>query len=36
MSDGDQAGWWAVVLLVMLGATAYFTIFMIVFSFLRS
>ena len=36
MSEGDRAGWWAVVLLVMLGATAYFTIFMIVFSFLRS
>ena len=36
MSDGDRAGWWAVALLLMLGATAYFTIFMIVFSFLRS
>jgi len=36
MTEGDRAGWWAVVLLVMLGATAYFTIFMIVFSFLRS
>ena len=34
MSEGDRAGWWAVVLLLMLGATAYFSIFMIVFSFL--
>jgi hypothetical protein len=36
MSPGNQAGWWAVVYLLMLGVTAYFNIFMIIFSFLRS
>ena len=37
MSEGDRAGVWAIVYLLMVGgATAYFTIFMIVFSFLRS
>jgi hypothetical protein len=35
MSEGDRAGWWAVVYLLMTGAAAYFTIFMIVFSFVK-
>jgi hypothetical protein len=36
MSEGDRAGWWAVVYLLMIGAAAYFTIFMIVFSFVKN
>jgi hypothetical protein len=36
MSEGDRAGWWAVVYLLMVGATAYFTIFAIVFSFVKN
>ncbi len=35
MTDGDRAGRWAVVYLLIVGATAYFTIFMIVFSFIK-
>jgi hypothetical protein len=35
MSEGDRAGWRAVVYLLMAGAAAYFTIFMIVFSFVK-
>ncbi len=35
VSEGDQAGWWAVLYLLIIGATAYFTIFMIVFSFVK-
>ncbi len=35
MTEGDRAGWWAVVYLLMVGATAYFTIFMIAFSFVK-
>jgi hypothetical protein len=35
MSEGDRAGWWAVIYLLMIGATAYFTIFMIVFDFVK-
>ncbi len=35
MTEGERAGWWAVVYLLMVGATAYFTIFMIVFSFVK-
>jgi len=35
MSEVDRAGWWAVVYLLMIGATAYFTIFMIVFGFVK-
>ena len=35
MSEGDRAGAWAVVWLLMIGATAYFTIFMIIFSFVK-
>ncbi len=35
MNEGDRAGWWAVVYLLMAGAAAYFTIFMIVFSYVK-
>jgi hypothetical protein len=35
MNEGERAGRWAVVLLLLVGATAYFTIFMIVFSFIK-
>jgi len=35
MTEGDRAGWWAVAYLLIVGATAYFTIFMIVFSFVK-
>jgi len=36
MTDGDRAGWWAVVYLLMVGAAAYFTIFMVIFSLLNN
>lgn len=35
MNEGEQAGWRAVALLLMVGAAAYFTIFMVVFSFIK-
>lgn len=35
MTDGDRAGWWAVVYLLMVGVAAYFTIFMVIFSFIK-
>ena len=35
MSEGDRARWLAVAYLLMVGAAAYFTIFMIVFSFVK-
>jgi hypothetical protein len=35
MTEADRAGRWAIVYLLMIGATAYFTIFMIVFSFVK-
>jgi hypothetical protein len=35
MTEGERAGRWAVVLILMVGAAAYFTIFMIVFSFIK-
>jgi hypothetical protein len=35
MNEGERAGCWAIVYLLMIGATAYFTIFMIVFSFVK-
>jgi hypothetical protein len=35
MSEGDRAGWWAVAYLLIVGATAYFTIFAIIFSFVK-
>jgi hypothetical protein len=36
MNEGERAGWWAVVCLLMVGAAAHFTIFMIVFSFVKT
>jgi hypothetical protein len=35
MTEGERAGRWAIVYLLIVGATAYFTIFMIIFSFVR-
>jgi len=35
MTDGDKAGWWAMAYLLMVGAAAYFTIFMVIFSFVK-
>jgi hypothetical protein len=35
MTEGEKAGWWAVAYLLVVGAAAYFTIFMVVFSFLK-
>jgi hypothetical protein len=35
MIEADRAGWRAIVYLLMVGAAAYFTIFMIVFSFVK-
>lgn len=35
MTQGEKAGWWAVAYLLMVGAAAYFTIFMVIFSFFR-
>ena len=35
MTEGEKAGCWAMVYLLMVGVAAYFTIFMVVFSFLK-
>ena len=35
MNEGERAGWWAIVYLLMVGAAVYFTIFAIVFSFVK-
>jgi hypothetical protein len=35
MNEGEQAGRWAVAYLLMAGAAAYFTIVMIIFSFVK-
>ncbi len=35
MSEGERAGRYAIVYLLIVGAAAYFTIFMIVFSFVK-
>lgn len=35
MTEGEQAGCWAIVYLLLVGAAAYFTIFMVVFSFVK-
>jgi hypothetical protein len=35
MSEADRAGCWAIVLLLIVGAAAYFSIFMIIFSFVK-
>ena len=35
MTQGDRAGWWAIVYLLLVGAAAYFTMFMVIFSFVK-
>jgi len=35
MNEGERAGWWALAYLLMVGAAAYFTMFMVVFSFIK-
>ena len=35
MTEGDRAGWWAVVYLLMVGVAAYFAMFMVIFSFIK-
>jgi hypothetical protein len=35
MTAGERAGRWAIAYLLIIGATAYFTIFMIIFSFVK-
>jgi len=35
MTEGDRAGVWAIVYLLMVGAAAYFTMFMVIFSFVK-
>lgn len=35
MTEGDKAGIWAIVYLLIVGAAAYFTMFMIIFNFVR-
>jgi hypothetical protein len=35
MKEGERAGWWAVAYLLLIGAAAYFTIFMLFFSFVK-
>jgi hypothetical protein len=35
MTEGEKAGWWAIVYLLMVGAVVYFTMFALIFSFVR-
>jgi hypothetical protein len=35
MTEGDRAGWWAIAYLLMVGVAAYFTMFMVIFSFIK-
>lgn len=35
MTEGEKAGRWALVYLLMVGAATYITIFMFIFSFLK-
>lgn len=35
MTEGEKAGRWALAYLLIVGAAAYFTIFMVVFSFIK-
>ncbi len=35
MNEGEKAGWFAVVFLLLVGAAAYFTIFMVIFSLIK-
>jgi hypothetical protein len=36
MTEGDRAGVWAVVYVLVVSSAAYFTIFMIIFSFVKN
>ena len=36
MSEGERAGRYAILYLLIVGAAAYFTIFMIIFSFVKN
>jgi hypothetical protein len=36
MTEGERAGWWAVAYLLIVGVAAYFSIVMIVFSFIKN
>lgn len=35
MTEGEKAGRWVMAYLLMVGAAAYFTIFMVIFSFVK-
>ena len=35
MTEGERAGWWAIAYLLMVGVAAYFTMFMVIFSFIK-
>ena len=35
MNEGEKAGRWAMAYLLMVGAAAYFTMFMVIFSFVK-
>ncbi len=35
ITSGERAGWWAIVYLLIVGAATYFTIFAIIFSFVK-
>lgn len=35
MSEGDRAGRWAIAYLLLVGVAAYFTMFMLIFNFIR-
>lgn len=35
MTEGERAGLWAIAYLLMVGAAAYFTMFMVIFSFVK-
>ena len=35
MNEGDRAGVWAIVCLLLVGVAAYFTMFMFIFNFVR-
>jgi hypothetical protein len=36
MNEGERAGRYAIVLLLIVGAAVYFTIFMVIFSFVKN
>ena len=35
MTQGERAGLWAIAYLLLVGAAAYFTIFMVIYSFVK-